>query len=115
MKSTPVEGTIQKLFEGTMVNYIECIEVNYRSSTKETFLDLQLDVKGCKNIYESLDKYVEEERLEGDNKYYAEGHGFTVRCSCANALFLTWIHGVFRVFLTCSFPCVAGCEKGCSL
>lgn len=77
MKSTPVEGTIEKLFAGTMVNYIECLDVDYKSSSKETFLDLQLNVKGCKNIYDSLDVYTAEDKLEGDNKYYAEGHGYT--------------------------------------
>lgn len=40
--------------------------------------DLQLDVKGCKDIYASFDKYVEVERLEGDNKYHAEQHGLQV-------------------------------------
>lgn len=42
--------------------------------------DLQLDVKGCKDVYASFDKYVEVERLEGDNKYHAEGHGLQVGC-----------------------------------
>ncbi|PWA90491.1 ubiquitin-specific protease 13 [Artemisia annua] len=37
--------------------------------------DLQLDVKGCRDVYASFDKYVEVERLEGDNKYHAEQHG----------------------------------------
>lgn len=40
--------------------------------------DLQLDVKGCRDIYASFDKYVEEEKLEGDNKYHAEQHGLQV-------------------------------------
>jgi hypothetical protein len=35
-------------------------------------VDLQLDVKGCRDVYASFDKYVEVERLEGDNKYHAE-------------------------------------------
>uniref|UniRef100_A0A453K458 USP domain-containing protein n=1 Tax=Aegilops tauschii subsp. strangulata TaxID=200361 RepID=A0A453K458_AEGTS len=35
----------------------------------------QLDVKGCRDVYASFDKYVEVERLEGDNKYQAEQHG----------------------------------------
>ena len=30
MKSTTVEGTIQKLFEGHMVNYINCLDVEYK-------------------------------------------------------------------------------------
>ncbi|KAI7746099.1 hypothetical protein M8C21_024664, partial [Ambrosia artemisiifolia] len=102
---TVVEGTIQKLFEGHHMNYLECINVDVKSTRKESFYginyvenskmvlnylnvlayfnndiitlisDLQLDVKGCKDVYASFDKYVEEERLEGDNKYHAEGHG----------------------------------------
>jgi len=40
--------------------------------------DLQLDVKGCRDVYASFDKYVEVERLEGDNKYHAEEHGLQV-------------------------------------
>lgn len=43
-------------------------------------LDLQLDVKGCRDVYDSFDKYVEVERLEGDNKYHAEDHGLQVFC-----------------------------------
>ncbi|KAL1546117.1 CSN-associated deubiquitinating enzyme Ubp12, variant 4 [Salvia divinorum] len=75
MKGTVVEGTIQQLFEGHHMNYIECINVEYKSTRKESFYDLQLDVKGCKDIYASFDKYVEVERLEGDNKYHAEQYG----------------------------------------
>ncbi|XP_011042519.1 PREDICTED: ubiquitin carboxyl-terminal hydrolase 12-like isoform X2 [Populus euphratica] len=75
MKGTVVEGTIQQLFEGHHMNYIECINVEYKSTRKESFYDLQLDVKGCRDVYASFDKYVEVERLEGDNKYHAEEHG----------------------------------------
>ena len=75
MKGTSVEGTIQKLFEGHTVNYIECVNVDFKSERKEAYLDLQLDVKGCKDVYASFDKYVETENLDGDNKYRAEGHG----------------------------------------
>ncbi|CAI8597772.1 unnamed protein product [Vicia faba] len=75
MKGTVVEGTIQKLFEGHHMNYIECINVDYKSTRKESFYDLQLDVKGCRDVYGSFDKYVEVERLEGDNKYHAEQYG----------------------------------------
>ncbi|KAK8295777.1 hypothetical protein V6Z11_D05G080700 [Gossypium hirsutum] len=75
MKGTVVEGTIQQLFEGHHMNYIECINVDYKSTRKESFYDLQLDVKGCRDVYASFDKYVEVERLEGDNKYQAEQYG----------------------------------------
>ncbi|XP_019461345.1 PREDICTED: ubiquitin carboxyl-terminal hydrolase 12-like isoform X4 [Lupinus angustifolius] len=75
MKGTVVEGTIQQLFEGHHMNYIECINVDYKSTRRESFYDLQLDVKGCRDVYNSFDKYVEVERLEGDNKYHAEQYG----------------------------------------
>ncbi|XP_004498059.1 ubiquitin C-terminal hydrolase 12-like isoform X2 [Cicer arietinum] len=75
MKGTVVEGTIQQLFEGHHMNYIECINVDYKSTRKESFYDLQLDVKGCTDVYASFDKYVEVEQLEGDNKYHAEQYG----------------------------------------
>ena len=32
-----VEGTIQQLFEGHHMNYIECINVDYKSTRKESF------------------------------------------------------------------------------
>ncbi|XP_074565109.1 ubiquitin C-terminal hydrolase 13-like [Curcuma longa] len=75
MKGTAVEGTIQQLFEGHHTNYIECINVDYKSNRKESFYDLQLDVKGCQDVYASFDKFVEVEHLEGDNKYHAEQYG----------------------------------------
>ncbi|XP_020222198.1 ubiquitin carboxyl-terminal hydrolase 12 isoform X2 [Cajanus cajan] len=75
MKGTVVEGTIQQLFEGHHMNYIECINVDYKSTRKESFYDLQLDVKGCQSVYDSFDKYVEVEHLEHDNKYHAEKYG----------------------------------------
>ncbi|KAK8645429.1 hypothetical protein V6N13_119259 [Hibiscus sabdariffa] len=75
MKGTVVEDTIQKLFAGHHMNYIECINVDYKSTRKESFCDLQLDVKGCRNVYASFDKYVEVERLEGDNKHRSEQYG----------------------------------------
>lgn len=42
-------------------------------------IDLQLDVKGCRNVYDSFDKYVEVEQLEHDNKYQAEQYGLQVK------------------------------------
>ena len=37
--------------------------------------DIQLNVKGMKNLYESFKDYVAVETLEGENKYMAEGYG----------------------------------------
>ena len=38
-------------------------------------VDIQLNVKGMKNLYESFKDYVSVETLDGENKYMAEGYG----------------------------------------
>ena len=42
LQETVVEGTIQKLFEGHHMNYIECINVDYKSTRKESFYGTSL-------------------------------------------------------------------------
>jgi ubiquitin carboxyl-terminal hydrolase 7 len=75
MKGTSVEGTMAALFEGHTETFLECTDVPYKSTKRESFMDLQLDVKGCRDVAASFAKYVEEEQLDGDNKYHAEEHG----------------------------------------
>ncbi|TFY56142.1 hypothetical protein EVJ58_g7817 [Rhodofomes roseus] len=93
MKGTIAEGAIQKLFVGKMKSYIKCVNVDFESSRIEEFngisnlhfvafvpaehaiIDLQLNVKGQKNLYDSFKDYVAVETLDGENKYMAEGYG----------------------------------------
>ncbi|XP_061713282.1 ubiquitin carboxyl-terminal hydrolase 7-like isoform X1 [Cydia pomonella] len=75
MKTTVVEGTVPKLFEGKMTSFIKCKNVNCTSTRVESFYDIQLCVKGKSNIYESFKDYISTELLEGDNKYDAGEHG----------------------------------------
>lgn len=75
MKNTKVDNAIKKLFEGKVRSFVQCVNVDFQSFRDESFYDLQLDVKGCKDIYDSFRKYVEVEMLNGDNQYEAEGHG----------------------------------------
>ena len=76
MKGTCVEGTIPKLFEGKMISFIRCKNVDYTSSRTESFYDVQLNIKGKKNIYESFRDYIKTENLDGENKYDAgPNHG----------------------------------------
>ena len=72
MKGHPeVEGTCRLLFEGRMRNYIQCLDSEYCSERVETFYDIQLQVKGMKNVQQSFEKYTESEMLDGDNQYDA--------------------------------------------
>lgn len=75
MKSSDAEGAITKLFVGQMKSFIKCINVDYESSRVEDFYDIQLNVKGCKNITDSFKEYVAVETMDGENRYHAEGHG----------------------------------------
>ncbi|THU99317.1 cysteine proteinase [Dendrothele bispora CBS 962.96] len=75
MKGTKAEGAIAKLFVGKMKSYIKCVNVDYESSRTEEFFDIQLNVKGMRNLYESFKDYVAVETLDGENKYQAEGFG----------------------------------------
>eukprot|EP01006_Ploeotia_vitrea_P049919 TRINITY_DN67393_c8_g2_i1.p1 TRINITY_DN67393_c8_g2~~TRINITY_DN67393_c8_g2_i1.p1 ORF type:complete len:1213 (+),score=152.20 TRINITY_DN67393_c8_g2_i1:252-3641(+) len=93
MKGTPAEGTF-KQWLGQSQAYIKCVNVAYESKRDDTFYDLQLLVKDCQNIYDSLNKEIAPEKLDGDNKYQAEGHGLqdamkgVVYCSFPPILFL---------------------------
>ena len=75
MKGTIADGYTKKIFSGEVLSYIRCINVLYDSKRTEDFYDIQLDVKGCRNIYESFDKYTSIEVLNGDNQYDAGIHG----------------------------------------
>lgn len=62
---------ILQLFVGEYKSFVRCVDVDYESAKVETYYDLQLDVKHCSGVYESFDKFVAVERLEGENQYYA--------------------------------------------
>lgn len=94
MKNTPVEKDFKHLMEGKTVNTTQCKHVDFKSERDETFLDLQLMVKGSSGVYQSFDQMVEAEEMSGENKYDAEKFGlqdalrFTKIKSCPPVLFL---------------------------
>ena len=56
MKGTCTEGTIPKLFEGKMISFIRCKNVDYTSSRTESFYDIQVN---C--IKKNSKKYIAKE------------------------------------------------------
>lgn len=74
-KACKTSNFIQEMFEGKVRSFITCVKVDYTSARAEPFYDLQLDVKGCKDLYESFDQYTKVEMLDGENQYFAEQFG----------------------------------------
>jgi len=75
MKCTKVEGVIPQLFEGKMISYVKCKVIDYESRRTEGFYDIQLNIKGKKDIIDSFKDYISVESLDGENKYDAGKYG----------------------------------------
>ncbi|ROT43204.1 ubiquitin carboxyl-terminal hydrolase [Sodiomyces alkalinus F11] len=71
MKGTPAERVLPEMFSGKIKTYISCVNVDYESSRIEDFWDIQLNVSGNKNLLESFEDYIQVEKMEGENQYYA--------------------------------------------
>ena len=69
LDKTPMKDSIAKLFRGTMEQYVKCVNVSYESAHSEFFYDLSVNVEGCSCLDESLRKFLEVEKLEGENQY----------------------------------------------
>lgn len=73
--SEKVKQTIDAIFLGKLQNYIQTIHIPFEKHNEELFYDLSLNVKGYGSVEESLEEYIEEELLDGDNQYRVEKHG----------------------------------------
>ena len=51
------------------------MDAEFEKRRPSKFLDLSLDVAGCDSVQQSLERYVAEEMLDGDNMYRAGDHG----------------------------------------
>ncbi|TFB05011.1 Ubiquitin carboxyl-terminal hydrolase 21 [Trichoderma ghanense] len=71
MKGTKAENVLPELFSGKIKTYISCINVPYESKRIEDFWDIQLNVSGNKNLLESFQDYIQVEKMDGENQYFA--------------------------------------------
>lgn len=71
MKGTAAEDALPKMLSGKVKTYVSCIDVEYESSRVEDFWDIQLNVRNIPNLEESFKDYIQQETLDGDNKYWA--------------------------------------------
>lgn len=56
---TIVDKTIDELLKGELHYTTRCVHVDFESKRTEEFLDVQMVVQGCKNVYDSFDKLTE--------------------------------------------------------
>lgn len=75
MAGTSEAEAIPHLFRGKLLNSIRALEFDYSSETTENFYDIHLCVAGMKTIEDSLQMYIQDDLLNGKNKYNFEGHG----------------------------------------
>jgi len=71
MKGTKAENVLPEMFCGKVKTYISCINVDYESSRIEDFWDIQLNVSGNRTLQDSFKDYIQVEKLEGENQYFA--------------------------------------------
>ena len=80
LKGTPGDRAIQNLFQGQVENYIECLDIAYKSTKRESFYDVPLNVRGftgepISSLEEALRAFTAVEVMEGENAYDAESLG----------------------------------------
>ncbi|KAK7398289.1 ubiquitin-specific protease ubp15 [Neonectria punicea] len=71
MKGTKSQTVLPELFSGKIKTYISCINVDYESSRIEDFWDIQLNVSGNSNLLASFKDYIQVEKMDGENQYFA--------------------------------------------
>lgn len=65
LKGTTHEHLLKEVYGGTIANEIISRQCTHSSEREEVFYSLPLEVKGKRNLYESLDLYVQGDPLEG--------------------------------------------------
>ena len=68
MNSIP--NTILPLYTGSLQDYLRCTECNYSSTREDSFLDLQVGIRGFKDLKSAIIGYITPEVLEGNNKWF---------------------------------------------
>eukprot|EP00659_Diplonema_papillatum_P013080 gene13080-20176_t len=72
MKGTASDGRVRHLFQGVIDNVVRTADGTFESERRESFYELQLDIKGRKGVHEALRDLCKPERLDGNNKYKVE-------------------------------------------
>ena len=86
-KKYNMENCLEESFKGKISNEIVSLEKEYPyySCTDEPFVKITLDIKSHRTLEETLDFFIKEEILEGENKYFVDKYNKKIsiskRCS----------------------------------
>lgn len=70
LKNTDRAELIKDIFGGVLANDVICEDCPHRSTVKEEFLALNLQIHNKKNMTEGLNSFIEAEKLSGSNAYH---------------------------------------------
>ncbi|KAJ0401591.1 hypothetical protein P43SY_008666 [Pythium insidiosum] len=74
-KGTVNETLVNDLYQGTLKDYVKCLDCGYESSRNDEFLDLSLVIRPfgssqmMKSVEEAIELYLKPEVLNGDNQW----------------------------------------------
>ena len=77
-KGTEQDNLIKQLYEGSLQDYVKCLECKHESARTDTYLDIPLVIKpfgsekACGSVEEALESFVAPETLDGTNQYMCE-------------------------------------------
>lgn len=74
-KEPELKHTFKNLFEVEITNWVDWINVDFKSRRKESFFLINLEVSDLTTIEDSIKKFTQTEILDEDNKYDAGIHG----------------------------------------
>ena len=69
------ESPLKELFFGSFVDFLKCIHVDEETRREEDFTCLELVVENSDSLETCLAKFIERERLEGDNQIRTAPYG----------------------------------------
>ena len=64
-----------RIFGGKLEAFIQCQDIDYRSSRIEEYFDIPINLRDCIDLKSGLELFLKPEELIGDNLYEVEGKG----------------------------------------
>ena len=98
---TPLSNVINELWQGTLIDYIDCQACDYARERPDKYLDIPLVIRDMKSIGQSLRRFITPELLSGDNQYSCPQVFSGPSVLCGWGVACLWIASVVAVLFIC--------------